>query len=147
GLRARSAGIGPCFRFCQRPASDPLAAGELWNVALVLLAVARDKNMTRAKRNMRGGAQGDRRIDTGNLFHDDRVVDITVSGAAERFGKYGAEHAQAAKFAKNIEREMLRLIPLHHVRTHLRFGEIADRLAELILFWGKSEIQTKRSPL
>ena len=41
---------------------------------------------------------------------------------------------------QQIHREVLRLVPLHHVRADLRFGELAHRAAKELLLVSRTEI-------
>src|ERR1700735_502013 len=97
---------------------------------------------------MRRDAQRDGRIDARDFFHDDRVIDVIVTEAPQSLGQNAPEPAQAPQVAENVDRKMLRFVPLHYVRTNFSFREIANRFAELILFGCVGEIQSlKRSPV
>ena len=96
--------------------------------------------MIRAKRDVRSRAQRDGRIDARQLFHQNRVIDVAVACSTEFFREYRAQHTHTAKLAEHFERELLRLIPLHHVRPDFGLGEFAKRFPELMLLWGVAEV-------
>ena len=63
--RARSAGVGAGLGLGQRPGPDPFSRSKFRNVAPALFVVARDVNMVRAQRNVRGDAERHGGIDAG----------------------------------------------------------------------------------
>ena len=91
-----------------------------------LRVVARNINMIRTQRNVRGHAQRDGGIDTREFFHGDHIVDVVVAGPAKVLRENCSEHTHRAKFAKNLDRKVLRLVPLHDVRLDLAFREFAN---------------------
>ena len=104
----------------QQPIHSPARA---WECSAPFAPGAGEINMVRAERNVRGDAQRDRRIDARHLLHQDRVIDVAISGASQIFRKNRAQHAQLTQPVKNVDRKMLRLIPLHHVRAGSRLPQ------------------------
>ena len=90
GFGAHGAGVGAGLGFGERPASDPFAGGQFWNVLGALFVVAGEINMISAERIVRGHDESDGRIDARELFDDDGVIDVAESGAAELFRENGS---------------------------------------------------------
>src|SRR5689334_11753082 len=92
--------------------------------------------MVRAKRVVSGYNQRHARIDSSKLFNDDRIFDITQSGAAQVLRKNSSHHSQLAGFLDHLERKNLSFIPCENVRPDLGLGELPDRLPKLDLLGG-----------
>src|SRR5581483_1754481 len=88
-LRARAGGIRARLRLRQRPAADPLARGELRNIALSLVVITGEINVVGAQRRVRGDDQSDRWINSRQLLDDQRVLDVAESRAAKLLRKNG----------------------------------------------------------
>ena len=84
--------------------------------------------------------QRDAGLDSGQLLDADAVLDGGHAGAAVRVGKLDAEQSKPGELGDELGWKVLRLIPLHDVRTHLALGEFADAAAQNLLFFGESKV-------
>ncbi len=115
------------FGFGERPAADPLARGQLGEVALALLVGAHLVDVVGAERSVRGDDDAHRAIHARELLDDDGVLDVAQAGAAQFLREDGAHVAELAELADDFEREDLRLVPLHDVRARFRLRRIPGR--------------------
>ena len=132
------------FGLGQRPAADPFAGRQLGDVAAALLVAAHLVNVIGAERGVRGDDDAHRAIHAREFFDDDGVLDVAQARAAQFFGEDRAQVAELAQLFDHLQREDLRLVPLHHVGRDLRFGEFADGFAKLDLFRRVLEIHRLR---
>ena len=88
--------------------------------------------------------QGERngRTHPCDLLHADAVVDRGHPGSAVLFRDLDTQEAQFAKSRHQLDRKVLRLIPLKDMRSNFRFGELPNCTPEKLLFVGKFEINT-----
>ena len=87
--------------------------------------------------------QGDRRIDAGQLFDADAVVDGGHAGAAVLFRKLDAHQSEGGELRDQLGGKLLRLIPLAHVRADLGLGELADAAAQQLLLRGQTKVHRR----
>src|SRR5438270_388740 len=101
--------------------------------------------MTRAQRIVRGHAESEAAVDDAELLDHIDVVDVRKMRAAILVGNRHAEHSELARFAEDVSRKMLRLVPLHQVRLDLALGELAHHLLDLLLLFGQAEVHASGS--
>ena len=80
------------------------------------------------------------RADARQLLDADAVVDRRQRGAAVLFGELHAGETERRELRQEIGRELLRLVPLHDVRTDLGFREFADRPAQQFLLLSRAKV-------
>ena len=127
-------------RFGQAPGRERLALGQRHQVGLLLCLVAEHGDMRRAEPVVGGHRHRPTRIDARECLDANAVVDSAHTGAAKGFGKLDAHQAELGELGQQLFREMLRVVPLHDVGTHLGFSKIADRLAEQLLLVAQAKI-------
>ena len=81
--------------------------------------------------------------DARELLDADAVVDRRHRRAAVLFGELDAHQAERGELRQQLRRKLLRLVPLHDVGTHLRFGELAHRAAQQLLLFGGTEVHSR----
>src|SRR5262249_7373822 len=88
---------------------------------------------------VRRDRERNRRTDARQLFDADAVVDGRHRGPAVPFVELDARQPERGELRQQIHRELLRLVPLHHVRTDLGFGELAHATAQdlLLIRWAE----------
>ncbi len=92
--------------------------------------------MITAKRVVRRHGDTYRTVNSRKLFDDGGVFDIAHSGSAVLFGKDNAGQSKFSELWLKFDGEMLRFIPLHHVRRDLCFRKLAHTHLDLFLFFG-----------
>src|SRR5947209_17809392 len=93
---------------------------------LLLLLRAEHEDMVRAERIVRGDRDADRAVNARKLLDDCDVLDVTHPCAAVLFGKDDAHEPLLGEFWLKLHGEVLRLVPLAHVRRDLPSGELAN---------------------
>src|SRR5262249_52959667 len=83
------------------------------------------------------------RIDARELFDADAVVQRRHPGAAVLLGELDAEQAERGELRHQLAGKVLLLVPLAHVRPHLRLRELADAAPQQILLFGKPEVHQR----
>src|SRR5437879_3106477 len=83
---------------------------------------------------MRSDNDPDGAVHAGQLLDEDGVLDIAEAGAAELLRKNRAHISELAELADRLQRKLLRLVPLHHMRRDLRFRKFAHCVTKLNLF-------------
>ncbi len=94
-----------------------------------LFFIAGEINVIGAERSVRGHDEADGRIDAREFFDDDGVIDVAESGAAELFGKDGAQKTEPAGVFDGFEREDLLFVPFEDVRRDFGLGKFAHSFA------------------
>src|SRR5262245_23030671 len=141
-LHTRSVGAGSGLG--QSPRANLFASGQRRDVFFALRLAAVLINVIRAERIVRGERQADRPVDARDLFDYRGVFHIPHPRAAVLFGKEHAHQPKLAHLCENLARQSLGLVPLHHVRFDLRFGEFTNRTFDLQLLLG--QIKSHRHP-
>ena len=126
-------GVGAGVRLGEAESADPLAAGELGQVLLLLGlgAVLQDGGAAE------GGVGGD--DDAGGsayaaeLFHGHGVEYVVGAGAAILLGYGDAHDAELGHLFYGLHREALRLVNLGCERLYFLFGELPYHLQEQVL--------------
>ena len=143
GRRPHRRGIAAGGRLGQPPRADLLAARQRHEIALLLLFGARQRDVGGAQPVVGRHRQRDRRIDAGQLFDADAVVDGGHAGAAVLFRKLDAHQSERGELRDQIGGKLLRLIPFAHVRADLGFGELADAATEQLLLRGQTKVHRR----
>ena len=120
------------------PIFSPRASGTR-NLLLLRLG-AEQEDVRRAQAVVRRDRQRDARIDARELLDADAVVDRRHAGAAVGLGKLDAQEPERGELRDELDRKVLRLVPLHHVRADLGFREFAHAAPEQRLFLGETKI-------
>ena len=126
GVRARS-GLG------QSPRGQPLAAGQLRDVFLLLRLVSGEKDVVGAQRVVRRNDDADRAVHSREFFNRQNIIDIAETRAAILRREDDAQQAHLAKLLHDLSREFAGLVPLHHVGRNLARGEIANLATKMFL--------------
>jgi hypothetical protein len=138
GRVTAGAGFGQC------PAAEPLATGEPGEVALPLFLGAGEVDVTGGERIVGRDRQRDARLACRQFLEDVDVVDVAEPGAAVALREDRTEEAEASQLLDDVEREGLRLVPLHDVRLDLGGGEVTHHLPDLLLLGCKVEVHGSR---
>ncbi len=139
---ARAARVRSRFGLGQRPAADPFAATR-----------ASECSAASARRDSRPGKYDwctAKRAPRRSARSMDRRAPVLPSGCCNRrsctrrrpasSGKTAPSTPSSPSVAKHVHREMLRFVPLHHVRPDLASAKSRIGFAELVLFRRVSEI-------
>jgi hypothetical protein len=81
-----------------------------------------------------------RAVHARKLLDDGDVFDVAHPRAAVLFGEDDAHEALLGELGDEFDGEVLRLVPLAHVRCNLALGELAHAHPDLKLFLVKLEI-------
>ena len=122
----------------QAPIFSPRASGAR-NVCFCS-SVPNSDDVRRAEAVVRRDRQRHAGIDARQLLDADAVVDGRHAGAAVLLGKLDAQQAERGQLRHQLDRKMLRLVPLADVRTHFGFGELAHAAAQQLLLLGRTEV-------
>src|SRR5258706_5278658 len=137
---ARSGSIRARARFSQSPGAEMLAASQWRKILQLLRLITVLINMIRAKRIMGGDRDSDRTVYPRQLFDRGGVLDIAQPSATVFLRKQNAQQTKFGQFRLQLNRKMLTLVPFHHMRRDLAFGELAHAHFHLELFFSKFEI-------
>ena len=140
GGRARARSVGACLRLGQAPRAELLAPCERHQKLLLLLLRAEHEDVVRAERVVRGYGDADRAVNARKLFDDRDVLDVTHPRAAVLFGEDDAHKALLGELRQQLHEEVLRLVPLAHVRRDLALGEFAHAHLYLPLIFVQLEV-------
>src|SRR5581483_11377949 len=127
-------------RLGQAPRADLLPARERREVLPLLLFAAEERDVRGAQAVVRRHGERDRRVDARELLDADAVVDGGHRGAAVLLGELDAHEAERREAMNQLDREVLRLVPLADVRTDFGFGELADAPAQQRLLVRRTEV-------
>src|SRR5262249_32801973 len=108
--------------------------------ALLLFFGAGAQDVRDAQSVVRRQRQRDARTDARDLLDADAVIERAHAGAAVGLGDLNAHQPQVRQLFDQLERKMLRLVPLHDVRPNLGLGKFADAASEELLFGRETEI-------
>jgi hypothetical protein len=99
---------------------------------------------------VRGDRQRDRGAHARELFDADAVVHGGHPRPAVLLAELDPHQPERGELGQQLHREMLRLVPFHDVRPHLRLGELAHGLPQDALLFGRTEVHygnyTGRTP-
>ena len=140
--RAHRRRIAARARFGESPRRKLRALRERDQVFLLLCVVREHRDVRRAETVVRGNRQGHARIDAGELFDADAVIDGAHAGAAVLVGKLDAHQAELGELGHQLFGEMLSLVPLHHVGTNFSFREFPNALAKELLLVGQRKVHS-----
>src|SRR5436190_183226 len=118
-------------------------SGQRREVRLLLRFGPEQKDMRGAKPVVGGERQRDRRIDAGDLFDANAVVDRRHRGAAIGLGDLNTEQTETGELWHQLSREMLSLVPLTHMRADFGLREVADRSPQQCLFVARPEVHSE----
>ena len=79
-------------------------------------------------------------IDARELLDADAVVERRHAGAAVLLRELDAEQPERRELRHQLDRKMLRLVPLADVRADFGLGELADGAAQQLLLFGQPEV-------
>src|SRR5438045_9518114 len=116
------------------------ARSERHQKLLLLLLRAEHEDVVRAERIVRGYGDADRAVNARKLLDDCDVLDVTHPRAAVLFGEDDAHEALLGELRRKLRGEVLRLVPLAHVRRDLAFGELAHAHLYLPLIFVQLEV-------
>ena len=134
--RARSRrGLG------QSPRADELASRKFRHIFLLLRLVARQKNMVRAERRVRGDDNPDRAIHARKFFNRADVLHVAHAGSAIFRGKDRAHQPEFAQLLDCGQRKLRRFIPLHHLGRDFARGKFTYVFLEVQLLFIQLKIQ------
>ncbi len=122
--RPESCRVGARAGLGQGPGGDLLARGERRHPALPLLGAAELVDVIGAERVVGRDADADRRIDLGELGHDQHVLEVAEAGAAVLLREDDAEEAEVGRLAHQLHRKALRLVDLVDDRIDLGEREL-----------------------
>ena len=89
---------------------------------------------------MRRHRQRNAGVDARELLDADAVVDRRHAGAAVLLRELDAQQAERGQLRHQLDRKVLLLIPLAHVRPHFCLRELAHAAAEQHLLLGGTEV-------
>ena len=138
--RPHPGGIAAGARFSQPPCPEDFPFHQPRQVVLLLRVVAEHVDVCGAQPVVRRDRQRDRRTDARQLFDADAVVDGRHRRPAVLLLELDPHQPEIGKLRQQLHREVLRLVPLHDVRPHLGFRELADGLAQELLLVGRAEV-------
>src|SRR5262249_16549093 len=133
-------GGGAGARLGQAPRAHHFAAGELWQVLLLLLFVAGELNVAGAERVVGRVRQRDAAVGARDLFHDDDVVHHREPRAAVLLGHPNAPQAQPGHLVHDLVREAFLFIPLAAVGDELARTKVAHGVAKDLLLLSQREV-------
>src|SRR5438105_13046103 len=81
-------------------------------------------NMIRAQRIMSRHGNSNGPIDAREFFDRGRILHVSERRASVFFRKQNTEQPKLAELWDELDRKMLRFVPLHHMRRDLGFGEL-----------------------
>ena len=142
GGAARSTSIRSAAGLGERPGAKMLSAGQLGQVAELLLLRAGKVYVIAAQRRMGGHDDAHRAIHARKLLDGQYVFDVAQPSAAQLFGKDAAHQPHSAQLAQYRLRKARRLVPLHHMRRNLSGGKVAHRGLQLQLLVSQLEVHT-----
>src|SRR6185503_6425446 len=87
--------------------------------------------------------QRDGAVHARQLLDDDGEVGIGEPGASVLRREDDAQESHAAETAHEVDRELLGLVELARSRSDLPLGELPDRAARQLLFFGEAEIHSR----
>ena len=100
-------------------------------ILLFLLFSAVQVDVVRAKRIVCSDRDADGAVYARQLFDDGRIFNIAHPRPAIFFREDDARQTEFCDFRPELNRKMLRLVPLHDVRRDLRFGKLAHAPLDL----------------
>src|ERR1051325_3697751 len=133
--RFRSRCVRSGARFGESPSAEVFTTRQRLEILATLRFSSVLVDMIRTKRIMHRHRDDDRSVNTRKTFNDRRVFDITHARSAVLLRKNHTKETKLRKLRFQLDRKMLRLIPLHHVRRNLRLGKLAHTHLDLLLLF------------
>ena len=145
GAGGHAARVGAVVRLGQAETADPLAAGQLGQVFLLLLFAAEfiDRHHHQGRLHAHHGAVAG--IHPLHFPGDQAVAHIVHAGAAVGFRDGGAEQAQLAHFAEDFRVGFLMAEGFQDTRRQLVLGVLLGGLAHHALVFGELLVQQQRA--
>ncbi len=137
--RTRTRGIGAGAGLGQSPCGQPLAGGELRNVAAMLRGITGKVDVVHAKGVMRGHDDADRPVDGRYLLDRHHVIDVAQLRASQLSWNEHAQQPHVTQLLHHGSRKLACLVPFHDVRCNLFCGKGAYLAAQLLLFLRQAE--------
>src|SRR5579863_9230372 len=103
--------------------------------------------MIRAERGMRGDNNSDRTVHSRKLLDRGDVLHVSHAGTTVLRRKDDAHQSHLPQFLDRRERELTRLVPLHHIGLDFALGKLTNALFQLQLLFVQLEIQDSSGPL
>ncbi len=91
---------------------------------------------------MRRDDEADGAVNAGQLLEDDRILEVAEPGPAVLLREDNSQQPHVRQLGNDLRGEASRLVPFHDVGKDLRFGELADGAANLLLLFGQAEVHS-----
>ncbi len=109
-------------------------------MTLLLGLGAEHEDVRGAESVVGGNGQGHRGIDAGQFLDADAVLDGRHAGAAVAIRDLDAHQPLRGEAGGEFRREVLSLVPLHHVRQDFALSELPHRAPDHLVLLGRSEV-------
>ncbi len=129
----------------QAPRCCPVASGR--RNSLLLRVVAEHAEMRDTQAVVRGHRQANGRIHAREFLDAQAVGDGGHARPAPRLRHLNPHEPQGRQLGQQVHRERLGLVPGHDVRPDLGLGELADRQAQELLFFGQLEVHPRENTI